>query len=363
MPRGSRQSRLRAFGHAKPVVVGVVGATGMVGRELVALLERRQFPVSELRPFSSGRTKSFVVFRKREILAPAVDKQALLGCDIVFLVSSDEVALELAPLLASKGIWTIDDSAAFRLDSKVPLVIPEVNSSALAKHRRLIAGPNCTMTGLAVAGSLLHASVGVKEVRLASYQAVSGAGKAALTELFSQYRHLSAVRPERDGRAPVLDQGAASVLPRAIAYNAVPQVGRFGPDGSSSEETKVAAELRKIWAAPRLKISATAVRVPTIRGHALAAWLTLAKPVTLARAKAILKKTPGLSFSADGDYPTPRSAGGRDPVFAGRLRRGATERELALWIVSDNLLKGAALNSVQTAEALAARGWLAPRAG
>ena len=163
------------------------------------------------------------------------------------------------------------------------------------------------------------------------------------------------------GRAPVLGAGRAAVLPRAIAYNVVPQVGRFGADGYSGEETKVSAELRKIWSAPGLKVSATAVRVPTIRGHALAAWLTLARPVTLARARALLSRAPGLVLLREGDYPTPRSAGGQGPVFAGRLRRGATSKELALWIVSDNLLKGAALNSVQIAEELRRRGWLKPR--
>lgn len=334
----------------------------MVGRELLALLERRRFPVGDLRPFSSGRARSSVRFRGRAVPAPGVSLAALRSCDLVFLVSSDEVALELAPTLAENGVWTIDDSAAFRLDKNIPLVVPEVNGSALRRDRRLIAGPNCTMTGLAVAGALLHDLVGVREVRLASYQAVSGAGKAALAELFSQYSALSGLRPESDGRAPVLGPGRSSVLPRAIAYNAIPQVGRFGADGYSSEEAKVAAELRKIWSAPALKISATTVRVPTIRGHALAAWLTLARPIPLSRARALLSRTPGLVLSPEGDYPTPRSAGGRGPVYAGRLRRGATPKELALWITSDNLLKGAALNSVQVAEELCRRGWLKRRA-
>ncbi len=343
------------------LVVGVVGATGMVGRELVSLLDKRGFPVAELRPFSSGRTKSHVTFRGRKIPAPGVSTASLEACDIAFLVSSDEVALELAPALAKKGVWTIDDSAAFRMDKSVPLVIPEVNSHELSPKRRLIAGPNCTMTGLAVAGSLLHSKIGIKEVRLASYQAVSGAGKAALGELFTQYDALTGTKTLADGRAPVLGAGRSAVLPRSIAYNVIPQVGRFGDDGYSGEERKVAAELRKVWGAPGLKISATTVRVPSIRGHALAAWLTLAKPVSLDKARALLKKTPGLVLSPEGDYPTPRSASGQGPVYAGRLRRGATKKELALWVVSDNLLKGAALNSVQVAEALRRRGWLKPR--
>lgn len=346
---------------AKGLVVGVVGATGMVGRELVVLLERRRFPIGTLRPFSSGRARSSVRFAGRSIAVPGVEPAALAACDIVFFVGSDAIALKHAPALAANGVWTIDDSAAFRLAIKIPLVIPEVNILALRGDRRLIAGPNCTLTGLAVAGAVLHRTLGVREVRVASYQSVSGAGKNALDELFSQYAAMSGIGPKPDGRAPVLDAGESAVLPRAIAYNVVPQVGRFGTDGYSSEEAKIAAELRKIWSAPGLKVSATAVRVSTIRGHALAAWLTLAHPVTLARARALLLRTPGLVLTREGDYPTPRSAGGQGAVFAGRLRRGATTKDLALWIVSDNLLKGAALNSVQIAEELCRRGWLKPR--
>jgi aspartate-semialdehyde dehydrogenase len=346
---------------AEGLVVGVVGATGMVGRELTRLLESRRFPVRELRPFSSGRSRSFAAFRGRRIAAPAPTLAALSGCDLVFLVSSDEVALEFGPALAAKGVWVLDDSAAFRMDPRVPLVIPEVNADALSPRRRLVAGPNCTMTGLGVAAARLHREVGVREARVASYQAVSGAGKAALAELFEQNGGLSGLGLESDGRAPILAPGRGKALPRAIAYNAVPQVGRLRPDGYSGEEAKVAAELRKVWSAPRLKVSATAVRVPTIRGHALAAWLTLARPLSLARARSILARTPGLELAPEGDYPTPRSTAGAAPVRAGRLRQGANRRELALWIVSDNLLKGAALNSVQTAEVLRAKGWLRPR--
>jgi len=345
----------------KGLRIGVVGATGMVGRELLSLLERRPFPIAELRPFSSGRAPAEVRFRGRDLPAPGVRPEALRECDLVFLVSSDEVALALAPRLAAAGVWVIDDSAAFRLDPKVPLVIPEVNAGSLRRDRRLIAGPNCTMTGLGVAGARLHRLYGIREVRVASYQAVSGAGKTALRELFAQARSLAGTRLLADGRAPTLGAGRAEALPRAIAYNAVPQVGRFGADGYSSEETKVAAELRKIWSAPALRVSATTVRVPTIRGHALAAWLTFSRPLDAARAKAALRGTAGLVLSSDSDYPTPRSAGGTGPVHAGRVRQGATLREIALWVVSDNLLKGAALNSVQIAQELIRRGWLSRR--
>lgn len=346
----------------KGLVVGVVGATGMVGRELVDLLQDRRFPAGELRPFSSGRVRGASVrFRGRRVAAPAVDPAALEGCDAVFLVSSDEVSLAHGRRLAGKGCWVIDDSAAFRLDPAVPLVIPEVNGGVLTSRTRLIAGPNCTMTGLGVAGARLHREIGVREARIASYQAVSGAGKAALAELFGQAASLARSGLSADGRAPVLGPGASSALPRAVAFNAIPQVGRFDAQGLSSEELKVSAELRKVWAAPRLRVSVTAVRVPSIRGHALAAWLTLSRAVPLARVRALLARTPGLVLSREGDYPTPRSAAGKGPVFAGRLRAGARPEEIALWVVSDNLLKGAALNSVQIAELLLRRGWLKPR--
>jgi aspartate-semialdehyde dehydrogenase len=342
--------------------VGVVGATGMVGRELVALLEARRFPVNALLPFSSGRARFSVRFHGRSLPAPAVDAKALASCDLVFLVSSEEVARCHGPGLAKRGVWVIDDSSEFRLDAKVPLVIPEVNASALAFDRRLIAGPNCTMTGLAVAGWPLHKAARVVEARIASYQAVSGAGRSALGEFFAQARSLSKrLDFAADGRAPLFRAPRPRALPRAIAGNVFPQVGRFDAAGRSGEENKVAAELRKVWGAPRLRVSVTAVRVPVVRGHALAAWLRLARPLSPAGARRLLARAPGLELSPEGDYPTPLDTAGRAPVRAGRLRAGVDSKELALWVVSDNLLKGAALNSVQIAELLLRRGWLGHR--
>lgn len=343
---------------AKGPRVGVVGATGMVGRELLDCLEKRRFPVVELRPFSSGKTRQSVRFRGRAIPAPGVDKAALAECSLVFFVSADEVSEALAPELARRGVWCVDDSAAFRLDPEVPLVIPEVNASALAHNKKLIAGPNCTMTGLAVAGFPLQRRIGLRSVRAASYQAVSGAGKAALEEFFAQAKALSK-KLDATGKAPALPALKAAALPGPIAFNVIPQVGRFDAGGNSSEERKVAAELRKLWDAPTLAVSVTAVRVPVVRGHSLAAWLTLSRPTSPVEAAPLLAGAPGLSFSEDGSYPTPLTLKGAGPVYAGRLRQGAADDELALWIVSDNLLKGAALNSVQIAEELLKRGWLA----
>jgi len=342
---------------AKPRI-GIVGATGMVGAELLDCLTARKFPVGGLLVFSSGAKKKSIRFRGKSYPAPAVDFKALSSCDLVFLVSADEVSEKYGPALAKQGVWVIDDSAAFRLDPKVPLVIPEVNGAALAKNKKLIAGPNCTMTGLAVAGKLLHERFRCTAARISSYQAVSGAGRAALEEFFSQSRAHAPKLRMQGVRAPVLPRGKHAVLPAPISGNVIPQVGRFDALGHSSEERKVAAELKKIWAAPKLAASVTAVRVPVSRGHSLAAWLEFSRPVSVAAAAKLLKKTPGLVFSANGSYPTPLSAGGKGPVYAGRLRPGANSRELCLWVVSDNLLKGAALNSVQIAEELLRRRWL-----
>ncbi len=338
--------------------VGVVGATGMVGTEILDLLEKRKFPATELLVYSSGKKNTKVRFRSRSLKAGAPDIRTLTTCDLIFFVSSDEVSKKFAPGLAARGKWVIDDSAAFRQDPRVPLVIPEVNADALSLSKRLIAGPNCTMTGIAVAGYPLHRKAEVTAVRMASYQAVSGAGKAALEEFFGQVRRLAPRLKSAGGRAPLIPSQPHSALPRAIAMNVIPQVGRFDDSGQSGEESKVSAELRKIWSAPRLKVSVTAVRVPVVRGHSLSAWLTFKRPLSPRRAAALLSKAPGLVFSAEGDYPTPLSAAGENPVFAGRLRGGTGPEELALWIVSDNLLKGAALNSVQIAETLLAKRWL-----
>lgn len=330
----------------------------MVGRELLALLERRRFPVAQLQPFSSGRSLQNVRFRGRTLQAPAIDAKLLSCCQLVFMVSSEEVARRFGPKLAAGGVWVIDDSSEFRLDPKVPLVIPEVNSSALNFHQRLIAGPNCTMTGIAVAGWPLHKAATVREVRLATYQAVSGAGRDALTEFFDQSRANAARQTlAPDGRAPIWPCPARRALPQPIAGNVFPQVGSFDPQGHCGEETKVARELRKVWSAAHLRVSVTAVRVPVVRGHSLAAWLRFSRPFAPQRARRLLRHAPGLKLMT-ANYPTPLAMAGLAPVFTGRLRPGIDARELCLWVVSDNLLKGAALNSVQIAEHILRKGWL-----
>lgn len=337
--------------------VGVVGATGMVGRVLLETLERRRFPAADLRPFGSGRAGAAVRFRGRRLRAPAPTEGALRACDLVFLVSSDEVSRRYGRALARGGAWVIDDSSAFRMSPDVPLVIPEVNGAVLSPRRRLVAGPNCTVTGIAVAGWPLHRAVGVRGVRVASYQAVSGAGRLALEEFYGQARRIAPALRSAEA-LPRPAPGPFKAFPAHIAFNLLPQVGAFDARGDCGEEVKVREELRKLWGAPGLQVSAITVRVPVARGHSLAAWVETRRPLTPARARSILRRAGGLRLWEEGAYPTPLIASGTEPVHVGRLRSGAGPRELALWVVSDNLLKGAALNSVQIAELLLKKGWL-----
>jgi len=328
--------------------VAVVGASGMVGGELLALLESRRFPVGEFYPFNSGRKPADVVFRGKKYACAAPSFEGLKKADMAFFVSTDEVAGKFAPRLAAAGTWCIDDSSFFRLAPGVPLVIPEVNGAELKPARKLIAGPNCTLTGAAVALAGIHRRFRITELRLATYQAVSGAGKAAMGELeeeLKSYFKKGAVTKPKDGK-----------FPRPIAFNLFPQVGGFDADGNSGEENKVEAELKKIWGDKRIKISCTAVRVPVLRGHSLAAWFKVARPCSEGALRKELRRTPGLKFFEKPEaYPTPLENGWRtELVYAGRLRRAKTAaNEFQLWIVSDNLYKGAALNSVQIAERLA----------
>lgn len=334
---------------AKNIAVAVVGASGMVGGELLGLLESRNFPVGELYAFNSGRKVAQVRFRGRKYPCSAPTLAALKKAGLVFFVSNEEVAGRFAPRLASSGVWCIDDSSRFRLTRGVPLVIPEVNGAEIKPSRRLIAGPNCTITGAAVALAGVHRRFRVTELRLATYQAVSGAGRSAMRVLEEELRGYF--------RSGSVRRSSGSGFPRPIAFNLFPQVGGFDGEGNTGEENKVRAELKKIWGDGAVRISSTAVRVPVLRGHSLAVWFKTERPASMAALEKELRRTPGLEyFAGAGDYPTPLEHGLRtETVYAGRLRRsGAAPGEYQLWIVSDNLYKGAALNSVQIAERIIA---------
>ena len=335
--------------------VAVVGASGMVGGELLDLLEARKFPVAELLPFNSGRTAASVIFKGRKYACLKPSFSALRKAGLVFFVSTDEVSARFAKKLADAGVWCIDDSSRFRLDKGVPLVIPEVNGAELKPGRRLIAGPNCTLTGAAVALYDIHKKFKITELRIATYQAVSGAGRGAMNQLEAELAYYL-----KHGRVPVLKDRK---FPRAIAFNLFPQVGGFDKNGMSVEEAKVEAELKKIWSSPKLKISSMAVRVPVLRGHSLSIWARTDKKWSLGQLERTLAATPGLEFVKDPyKYPTPLDVVKTTGVKAGRLRLSRTSpNEFQLWIVSDNLYKGAALNSVEIAECLLGRGLLAGR--
>ncbi|MFH1620383.1 MAG: aspartate-semialdehyde dehydrogenase [bacterium] len=330
--------------------VAVVGAAGMVGRELLDLLESRRFPAGSLLPFGSGRKEAVIRFRGRPLRCPKPSLGQLRKARLVFFVSTDDISGRLARKLADEGIWCIDDSSMFRLDPGVPLVIPEVNSGELSPRKKLIAGPNCTITGLAVAAWPLHRRFGVKKIRLATYQAVSGAGRRAVDQLEKELRASSA------GKTAPAEK---SVLPRPIAFNLFPQVGSFDSDGNSVEEVKVARELRKIWKAPGLKLSCTAVRVPVLRGHSLAAWISTGRLCPVPEAIRLIRHAPGVKFFEGLNYPTPLDCVKTLPVMVGRVRKSqSSPREIQMWIVSDNLYKGSALNSIQIAEFILKNRWI-----
>lgn len=332
--------------------VAVVGASGMVGGELLELLENRRFPVGDLLPFNSGRKAGTVTFRGKKYRCSKPSLAALKKADLVFFVSTDEVSGRFAKKLADAGVWCIDDSSRFRLDRNVPLVIPYVNAAAIRPGRRLIAGPNCTLTGAAVALHAIHKKLGIEELRISTYQAVSGAGKSAMRQLEKEAEHYL-----KRGSVPELKDRK---FPHPIAFNLFPQVGGFDAKGVSVEENKVMAEMRKIWSSPGLKISVTAVRVPVLRGHSLSVWAKTKRPWTLPALRALLARTPGTEFFSDHcKYPTPLQVVRTSGVKAGRLRAsGISPREFQLWIVSDNLYIGAALNSVEIAEYLVKHGLL-----
>jgi aspartate-semialdehyde dehydrogenase len=335
------------------VTVGVVGATGMVGRELLRLLEKRRFPVSRLVAFASERSAGKTLkFDGRPVVISALKgADPFAGCDLVFFVSDKELSKRYAPALSARGVWVIDDSSAFRLDPKIPLIVPEINAASLGPKSRLIAGPNCAATPITMAAAAIGRRFGLRSVRAATYQSASGWGKAAMEELQAQARVWA-----KSGKVP-----RGKVLPRRLFLNLFPHIDKFDASGYTHEELKIAAETKKILGLKGLPVTATAVRVPVLVGHSMAVWLETEKPVSPAAARKSLAAFPGVRVIDDAKrpaYPTPNDAAGQDDVLAGRIRAGAHSRELLLWLSSDNLLKGAALNSVQVAEFLLKKGWL-----
>ncbi len=331
---------------AKNYHVAIVGATGAVGLELLRVMERRNFPVADLRllasPRSAGRR---LKFREQDYEVAALAEDSFAGIDLAFFSAGSATSKRFAPLAQQAGALVIDNSSAFRMNDEVPLVIPEVNPGDARVHRGLIANPNCTTAVALMALYPLHRAFGLRRVFAASYQAVSGSGARAIAELKSQV--------EANVRGASV---RSEVYPHPIAFNVLPHVDGFLENGYTREEMKLQNEGRKMMHLPEFRASVTCVRVPVYRAHSIALSAEFVRPVSVEKARAILAEAPGLDLiddPADNAYPTPLAAAGRDNCQAGRLRLDcALENGLALWVAGDQLLKGAALNAVQIAELL-----------
>jgi aspartate-semialdehyde dehydrogenase len=343
--------------------VGVVGATGVVGETFLLLLDERAFPFSELRLFASDTSKGLKrTVDGREFSVTTLTDGCFDGLDIVFFSISDEISKEWAPKAVKSGAIAIDNSGAFRMDEGVILGVPEVNGDLLPRLKvgeragsqaQVIANPNCSTIQLVVALKPLADRYGLDFVRVSSYQSVSGAGKAGLEELLEQ------TKLAVEGETPT----KGKTFPKVIAFDSIPQIGSFVTDGSMddgfcSEELKIMKETRKIMRLPSLSVSAFTVRVPTLNSHAETVWVTLKKPVgSLKEIESVLAEGKGIEVFARGtgpmDYPTQAQASGEDPVYIGRVHRDPNEPNTwMMWVVSDNLRKGAALNGIQIAEAV-----------
>jgi aspartate-semialdehyde dehydrogenase len=327
----------------------VVGATGAVGPIVLEVLAERGFPAAEVTAFASSRSAGRrVPFAGGELEVRELTADALEGFDLALFSAGASTSRRFAPEAVSRGCVVVDKSSAFRMDADVPLVVPEVNPEAVAGHRGIVANPNCSTIQLVAALKPLHDAAGLTHVTVATYQAVSGTGAGAVDELRRQSHTVLA------GEPPV-----ASVYPHPIAFNVLPQCDAF--DGSSTlEETKLVRETHKILGDSSIAISATCVRVPVWRGHSEAVWVETREPLSADRARALLESAPGVRVIDDpaaGAYPLPSEAVGGDDVLVGRIRDDDSRRNgLTLWIVADNLRKGAATNGVQIAELLVQRG-------
>ena len=327
----------------KQYKVAVVGALGAVGTEMIKILEKRKFPVSEFVPLDAeinvGKT---VKFNGKDVKVQKAGAGAFKGVDITLFAIGAEVSQILAPIAIKEGTVVIDNSSAWRMDPKVPLIVPEVNPEALEKHKGLIANPNCSTVQMLVVAKPLHDAFGIKRIVVSTYQAVSGTGGPAIAELTAQAKAFAAGEPIKN-----------SVYPRQILFNALPHIDDFLKDGYTKEEMKMVHETHKILD-PKIKVSPTAIRIPVFRGHSESLNIETKKPVTAKEVRAILSKAKGVKVMDNPSklvYPTALDADGNYDVYAGRIREDTTVKNgINMWIVADNLLKGAALNAVQIAE-------------
>ena len=337
--------------------IAIVGATGNVGHEMLNILDERGFPADEVIALASRRSQGTEVsFGDTTLKVKALEGFDFSGVDIALMSAGGAVSKEWAPKIAAKGCVVIDNSSAWRYDAAVPLIVPEVNADAIVgfSKRNIIANPNCSTAQLVVALKPLHDKARIKRVVVATYQSVSGAGKAAMDELFNQTRAVF-----------VADPVVAEKFPKRIAFNVIPHIDVFMEDGTTREEWKMVAETKKILD-PKIKLTATCVRVPVFIGHAEAINVEFEGEISAEEARDILREAPGclvVDKHEDGGYVTPYECAGEDATYISRIREDPTvENGLSLWVVADNLRKGAALNTVQIAELLVNRGLLAKQA-
>jgi aspartate-semialdehyde dehydrogenase len=343
------------------VKVGIVGATGLVGGEMLRVLDERAFPVDELRVYASSRSEGRkLAFGDREVVCEVLLDGCFDGLDLVVIDVEDDLALEWAPKAAAAGAKVVDNSAAFRMDPDVPLVVAEVNPDDVHElPKGIVSCPNCTTMVLVTALAPLHRAAGIERLVVSTYQSVSGAGQAGMDELARQWTKWAG-QEEMLRRAAVVPGALepGEVWDRPIAGNVIPLAGSVREQGYTSEEWKLVHESRKILHAPDLRVSGTCVRVPVYVGHAMTANVELQRPLPVAEAVALLGAAPGVQLVGDGaGSPTALEAAGIDPVLVGRVREDPSQANtLNLWVTGDNLRKGAALNAVQLAELLLARG-------
>ena len=326
--------------------VAIAGATGAVGTEFLKLLEARDFPMKSLRLFASSRSAgSKLKFRGENLEVEELTPKSFKGIDIAFFSAGGSRSKEFAPHAVDSGAVVIDNSSAFRMDEKVPLVVPEINPKQAFEHQGLIANPNCSTIQMVVALNPIHLAANIQRVVVSTYQAVSGAGASAMEELKQQLRAWANDEPMKQ-----------EVFPTQIAFNLFPHIDVFHDNGYTKEEMKMVHETRKIMNAPNMQISATCVRVPVLRAHSEAVWVETEKPLSESEARELFEKEPGIVVQDEresGGYPTPWHITETQETYVGRIRKDISHPNgLTFWVVADQLYKGAALNAIQIAEVL-----------
>lgn len=336
----------------KEFKVAVVGATGAVGNLMVQVLEERSFPVGEIKLLASARSLGKTLsFRGKEYPVQELKEDSFAGIQVALFSAGGSVSKKFAPIAAKAGAVVIDNSSAWRMDPQVPLVVPEVNPDAALEHKGIIANPNCSTIQMVVALKPIYDAVGIKRIVVSTFQAVSGTGKRAIEELRTQVAAIA------NGREPKRE-----IYPHQIAFNCFPHIGAFLENGFSEEEMKMVNETQKIFADPAIRVCATTVRIPVVYGHSESVNIETAKPISVEEVRRLLASAEGVKVIDDpakAVYPVPLQAAGTDDTYVGRIRKDpSVENGLAMWVVADNIRKGAATNAVQIAETLLNRGRL-----